>query len=131
MPEPEGHARPVQAGVGVTVATELYTQREVDQLIGSSLWIGRLHSCVASFLDTVSPDDPGLIEFFNHGPADLVLEVLPATTMLVAEVKARCDTIIRAIDAALDSTAERILVEETGEEFDNIIHVDFGRGLSE
>lgn len=107
--------------------TEAFTPTEVDQLIGSTLFIGRLHTCLASFLDTVEPDSPGLIEFFNHGPADLVLEVLPTTTLLAAEVKSRCDTIIRAIDAALDSTAEKILAEETTDEFDNILYVEFGK----
>lgn len=107
--------------------TEAFTPTEVDQLIGSSLWIGRLHSSLVSVLDTADPDDPGLIEFFNLAPVDLVLEVLPATALLVAEVKTRCDSIIKAIDAALDSTADRVLVEETSEEFDNIIRVEFGK----
>lgn len=129
VPDRAGRGGQVPAGMGVTSSEVLgFTHSEVDQLVGSSLWIGRLHSCLASFLDTVSPDDPGLIEFFNHAPVDLVLEVLPTTTMLVAEVKARADAIIRSIDAALDSAADRVLAEETGEEFDNIIRVEFGKG---
>lgn len=129
VPDAEGHAGAVQAAVGMSAET--YTHVEVDQIVGSSLWIGRLHSSLVSVLDTVEEDDPGLIEFFNLLPTDLVLEVLPTTALMVAKVKERCDSIIAAIDAALESTADRIVAGETGDEFDNIIYVEFGKGRNE
>lgn len=119
-------------GVGVTVTTETYTSTELDQFVGAALWMGRLHNCLASFLDTTRFDeDPGLIEYMNHMPVELVMEILPATTLLVAEVKTRAEEILRAIAVAEDSAAARVIEEgtrsETADEFAKIMYVEFGK----
>ena len=122
----------MRAAVAVTPENETYTFKELDEVVGATLYVGRLHNAIATFLDvTHYEEDPELLEFLNLLPAEMVMELLPATTVLLAEVKARIDGLIAAIDVALDSTVERVVAEspvsEVDEEFAKIIHVEFGK----
>lgn len=115
------------AAVAVEPTNETYTFAELDQIVGSSLYVGRVHNAIATFLDTTHyQDDVELFELLNLLPAEMVLELLPATTVLLSEVKARIDMLNRAIDAALDSTVEQIN-EGTEQQFAQIIEVEFGK----
>lgn len=120
----------MQGDLGVT--TETYTLRELDELIGASLFLGRVHNCIASLLDTTQfLDDAGLIEMLNHAPVSLVSELLPSTEMLLNEVAIRIVELQRSVSSALDSNAERaaeaLLAETENEEFAKIMHVEFSK----
>lgn len=121
--------------MGVTVdmsQVEQFTFGELDELVGSALWLGRLHNSIATFLDTTRfRDDIGLIEFLNHAPVNMVMELLPATTLLLDEVCSRVEEIQRASDAAMDSAAARLAdaekLTDAGDEFGKIIAVEFDK----
>lgn len=108
---------------------ESYTTAELDQLGGALLYVGRVHSSVASLLDTTAyQSDLRLIEYLNFAPTSLVLELLPDTGLLLTEAKTRLEQLERAVSAAMDNCAERIAsgTDETSQAFDNIMTVEFG-----
>lgn len=127
LSDAEGHAESVCSTVGVTT----FTFQELDQLSGAMLYLGRLHQAVAGFLDTTAyRSDTGLIEFLNHAPASMAMELLPATELLLAEVGARVQELRTATSAALDSCAERAdegkVSEVTDDLFAAIMEETFG-----
>lgn len=112
--------------------TEQYTHDEVDQLVGSMLYLGRVHNVIATLLDTTRyRSDLALIEFVNHAPVELVEELLPATAMLLAEVHARVVELERAVAAAMDSTAARVVADAdlaaSDTEFDRMMTAEFAK----
>lgn len=115
------------------MTTETYTAKELDELSGSLLFLGRIHNCIASFLDaTAELGDTSLIELVNHAPASMVMEILPATSMLLAEVSARIDELQGATGAAIDSCAERVKLAgndtaATDDAFASIIDIEFAK----
>lgn len=112
------------------MTTETYTHVELDQLVGASLFLGRVHNAIASLLDTTRYlDDAGLIEMLNHAPVSLVMELLPATDMLLAETATRIEELRRSTAVALDSCASRAAgeLQRDDDEFSNIMRVEFGK----
>ena len=109
---------------------ESYTIQELDELAGALLWLGRVHGALAAFLDaTYDPKDTGLIEYLNHAPVDMVIDLLPTTDLLLAEVAERVGELRTAVGSAAESAITRSLASpvETGdEEFDNVIYANFG-----
>lgn len=110
---------------------ETYDAAELDQLIGSTLWVGRLHNSLASFLDvTYNPQDTGLVEYLNLVPVEMTGNLLSTTDLLLAEVIKRSEEIRVAVSAALDSAAQRAITEGTKPdegEFAEIIDLAFYR----
>lgn len=109
-----------------------YTYGEVDQLAGAMLYVGRVHNMLANALDaTRYHDDMGLLEYVNHAPTSLVLDLLPTTAMLLAEVKGRIEELQGAVAAAMDFCAERVAanadVPADADAFAKIMHVEFGK----
>lgn len=95
-----------------------YTTTELDQLVGTSLYLGRLHNALATMLDvTRYTDDIGLIDFLNLAD-DMSDEVLPATLVLAREVHRRCVEIETAVSTALGEPVNR---DSTDELFEKIV----------
>lgn len=111
---------------------ESYTYDEIDQAYGAALYLGRVHNTLATVLDvTRYIDDPGLFEYLNLLPTDLVLELLPSTAMLLAEAKARLAELESAVAAVMDYNAERVQAEAGAQdaptEFERIMLVEFAK----
>lgn len=115
------------------MANETYTPKELDELSGSLLFLGRVHNAIASFLDvTQFTKDTELVELLNHAPASMVMEILPATSMLLSEVSARIQELQKATGAAIGSCAERVKLAAndeaaTDDAFARIMDLEFAR----
>lgn len=91
-----------------------YTNTELDQLAGALLSVGTWNGALGHMLDVTSDWTAyGLFEFINHMPIGPAVEILTTIMSAGQEVKARLEVMLRAVDAAMDSTAERAAIELT------------------
>lgn len=108
--------------------TETYTHTELDELVGATLFVGRLHNAIASVLDVLRyADDPGLIELMNHAPVGMLNEILPATLELIDATIDRLAATAKATESAIDSADARADGDEpsVNDMFAEIIHAEF------
>lgn len=113
---------------------ETFTVNELDELAGAMLYLGRVHTALATVLDvTRHHDDTGLFEYLNHAPVGLLTELFPGTEVLLTEASNRIHELYEALIAAQDSCAERAATELTREvsddpdgEFAKIMRAEFG-----
>lgn len=85
-----------------------YTNTELDQLAGSMLALGTWNGALGLMLDVTSDASAfDLFEYVNHLPVRPAADILSTVVFAAEEVKARLTAMIKAANAAIDSTAER------------------------
>jgi len=85
-----------------------YTNAELDQLAGSMLAVGTWNGALGLMLDVTSDwSSFDLFEFVNHLPVEPAADILATVLFAAEEVKVRLEVLIRSVNAAIDSAAER------------------------